>query len=138
MVFVSITRKELEAAGACAEGLQLFDSVAWNGQWSGEWTQLRDIWLAVGAPGFAGWLRGKRMIPSANLSRAYLSGAYLSGAILSGANLSYANLYCADLSRANLSRADLSGAYLGSAILTDCKMGDWERGSDGYAKKKIV
>ena len=51
-----------------------------------------------------------------HLSRADLSGAYLSRA---------------NLSRANLSGADLSGAYLSGADLEG-----WERGDDGYAKRK--
>ena len=65
---------------------------------------------------FAGWplkpyLSGANLF-GANLSRADLSGAYLSGAYLSRA----------DLSRADLSRADL---------------GEWERGPDGFAQKKV-
>ena len=84
----------------------------------------------------------------ANLSRANLSGAYLSEANLSGANLSRAdlggaNLSGANLSGANLGRAYLSGAYLGGANLSradlgGANLGDWERGPDGYAIRKVT
>ncbi len=69
---------------------------------------------------------GQKDLPGACLSRAYLYEANLSGADLFGANLSGADLSGADLSRANLYGANLSRADLG----------DWERGPDGYARKK--
>ncbi len=77
----------------------------------------------------------------ANLSRANLSGAELSRADLSAANLYEANHSGADLFRANLfganlSRANLSGADLSRADLFGADLGDWERGLDGYVRKK--
>ena len=66
-----------------------------------------------------------------DLSGAHLSGADLAGADLSGADLSGADLVGVDLSRADLSGADLTGAYLFGANL-----GEWERGPDGYARRK--
>jgi hypothetical protein len=78
----------------------------------------------------------KDNLSGANLSRANLSGANLSGANLSGANLSGANLFGANLFGANLSRANLSRADLSGANLFGANLGDWERGNDGYAKRK--
>ena len=62
--------------------------------------------------------------------------AVRSGANLSGANLSRADLYGANLSGANLSRADLSGADLYGANLSGADLYVWERGPDGYARRK--
>ena len=67
---------------------------------------------------------------------------YLSGANLFGANLPGANLFEAHLSGANLFGADLSGAYLfgadlSRANLSRADLGEWERGSDGFARKKV-
>jgi hypothetical protein len=131
-IMLTLPRAALQAHGACDPGLALFDAVA---DLAGtpdaitvEWTPLAALWLAVGAPDFARWLRGHGLTPGANLSgadlsradlsRAYLSRADLSRANLSGANLSGADLSRADLSRANLSGADLSGAYLSGAYLS--------------------
>ena len=61
-----------------------------------------------------------------NLSRADLSVVYLSGADLSGADLSGADLSVVYLSGAKLSGANLSGANLR----------EWERGPDGYARRR--
>jgi len=72
-----------------------------------------------------------------NLSRANLSRANLSRANLSRANLSRANLSGANLSGANLSGANLSGANLSGANLYGADLGDWERGPDGYAQRKV-
>ncbi len=77
----------------------------------------------------------------ANLSGANLGGANLSRANLGGANLGRANLggaylRWANLSGANLSGAYLSGAYLGGADLSGANLSGWERGPDGFAKKK--
>jgi len=47
-----------------------------------------------------------------------------------------ANLCSADLSGANLPRANLSGADLFRANLSGANLGDYERGPDGYARKK--
>jgi len=62
----------------------------------------------------------------------------LSGAYLSWANLSGANLSGADLSWANLSEANLSGADLSWANLSGADLGGWERGSDGFAVRKVA
>jgi len=75
-------------------------------------------------------------LSGADLSRAYLSGADLSRAYLSWANLSGADLSGAYLSWADLSWADLSGAYLYGADLSWADLGAWERGPDGFARRK--
>jgi hypothetical protein len=87
----------------------------------------------------------------ADLSGAKLHGAYfyrvnLSEANLRGANLSYETLYETDLSKANLegtnlrwanfNKASLSEANLYKANLNGANLGDWERGPDGYARRK--
>ncbi len=72
----------------------------------------------------------------ANLSGAYLSGADLGGADLRWANLSGAYLGGADLGGAYLGGAYLGGAYLGGADLSGANLSGWERGPDGFAKKK--
>ncbi len=74
----------------------------------------------------------------ANLYGANLSGADLYEAYLYGANLSGADLYEAYLYGANLSGADLSRAYLSGANLSGADLGDWERGPDGYARRKAT
>ena len=95
---------------------------------------------------FAGWplkpyLSGAYLsganLSGADLSGAYLSGADLSRAYLSGANLSGANLSRTYLSRTYLSGAYLSGAYLSGADLSRADLGEWERGPDGFARKKV-
>ena len=77
-------------------------------------------------------------LSGADLSRANLLGANLSMANLSRANLSRADLSGADLSRANLLGADLSGADLSVANLSGADLGIWERGPDGFARRKIA
>ena len=71
MILVSLTRVELLKHSPCEEGLVLFDSVACNGEWCGEWTTLRAIWLAVAQPSFSAWLRDRGLIPN---SRAATTG----------------------------------------------------------------
>jgi hypothetical protein len=71
----------------------------------------------------------------------WLPGVYLYKVDLTGADLTEADLTGANLSRANLSRADLTGAKLTGANLTEAdltgaNLGDWERGSDGFARRK--
>ena len=118
---VTLRRVELEAAGACPEGMGLFewlvdaqdrdDSVLIR-----EWTQLHSIWLATRYPDLSVWLVSHGLIPS--LSGADLTGAYLTGANLTGAYLTRANLSRADLTGADLYGVDLSLAYLTGANLT--------------------
>jgi len=82
----------------------------------------------------------------ANLSHADLSHADLYGADLSHANLAHANLAHADLNRANLARANLYGADLNRADLSHANLYganlacanlyDWERGEDGFARRR--
>ena len=139
MICVSITRAELIRKGACREGIALFDSIAFNGEWIGEFTPLRCLWLATAYPAFTSWLRSNGTIPAADLRGADLRGADLSGADLSGADLSGAYLRGADLSRADLSAADLRGAclywaYLRGADLSRADMSGAYRpeGSPGY------
>ena len=86
---------------------------------------------------FAGWPL-KPYLSRANLARANLSAADLSQADLSGADLSQANLSAgANLPGADLSRANLSGADLSGADLSRADLGEWERGPDGFARKKV-
>ena len=113
---VTLRRVELEAAGACPEGMGLFewlvdaqdrdDSVLIR-----EWTQLHSIWLATRYPDLSVWLVSHGLIPS------------LSGADLTGAYLTWANL-----TRANLTGADLTRAYYPTGEVPE----GWTRGADGY------
>ena len=136
MITVTIRRSELVKHGACASGLALFDSIAALQSADDPrrlrriripWCELADAWLAVGASGFVGWLRAKKLVPIADLSGANLRGANLRGADLSGADLygadlSGADLYGADLSDANLSGADLYSANLHGADLSGASL----------------
>jgi hypothetical protein len=70
-------------------------------------------------------------LPGADLRMMDLSGLDLSGAELTGVGLSGTDLYGACLIDANLSGANLSGSDL-----TGANLGDWERGPDGYARRK--
>jgi uncharacterized protein YjbI with pentapeptide repeats len=72
----------------------------------------------------------------AALSYANLSGADLSGADLSKADLRYSTLYEANLSEASLNKASLYRADLTGADLSWTDLGNWERGPDGYARRK--
>ncbi len=60
----------------------------------------------------------------------------LGGADLNEANLGEANLCGANLCGANLCGADLGGANLGGADIRWADLGGWERGSDGYARRR--
>ena len=71
-----------------------------------------------------------------NLSGVYLFKANLSGANLCGANLSGAYLFKANLSGACLFKANLSWACLIKVDLSGADLGEWERGPDGYARRK--
>ena len=72
----------------------------------------------------------------ARLGRKDLRGADLRGAYLSGADLGVADLSGADLGVADLSGAYLSGADLRGANLGGANLGGWERGPDGFARRK--
>ncbi len=119
MLVVQLSRKELEQAGACHDGLALFDSVK-AGQddvrrASGRqprrslrmrWTLTHQLWMATAHPSFFGWLGDVGLF-----SRVYTKrGADLGGADLYGANLGGADLGGANLGGANLGGADLDGA----------------------------
>ena len=102
----------------------------------------------------ADWVSQNRPCPyKPDLSGAGLSGANLYGADLSGANLTGANLTGADLEEADLSGANLTGASLIGANFTlanltganlygadlfRTNLEEWERGEDGYARRKTA
>jgi len=73
-----------------------------------------------------------------DLRNADLYGAHLTGAHLTGADLAGVDLTCADLTYADLTYADLTCADLTEAHLTYANLGDWERGPDGYARRKVT
>ena len=128
MISLTLNRKALLAAGACATGLALFEALVTaqdrkHSVYVKDWTPTHDTWLRAAYPDFAGWLQARGLIPCANLCGANLDGANLTradlcGANLDGANLTRANLTRADLYGANLTRADLCGANLDGANLT--------------------
>jgi uncharacterized protein YjbI with pentapeptide repeats len=88
----------------------------------------------------------KTNLSEANLSRASLCRASLNKVDLSGAKLHGASLYKADLSGANLSGASLNGTSLSCADLEGANLNgtdlfwanlrDWERGPDGFARRR--
>lgn len=99
MITVSVWRKTLVRLDACSgpgSGLELFDRIA-SLQDAGDplrlkrirvqWSPLAEIWLAVGAPGFVGWLRQNKLVPRLDLRSADLRGADLRSANLCGADL---------------------------------------------------
>ena len=157
MITVSIWRKTLVRLRACGDGIELFDRIATMQSLDDprrlkririQWSPLAEVWLSRDASGHVGWLRTNKIIPridlsGANLTRAYLSRADLAGANLDGADLDGANLDGANLARANLdgaylAGANLDGAYLDGANLDGASLDhcDWERGPDGYARRK--
>jgi hypothetical protein len=89
---------------------------------------------------------GRKDLAGSDLKEASLKGASLNGANLTGVNLSGASLSWAYLSETNLSGANLSGASLNGASLScadlegadlsEANLGDWERGPDGFARRK--
>lgn len=91
MMSITITKKDLQKHNACPTGMQLFDRIATTNKNGGptelviEWTPLHDVWLAVAYPGFASWLRDKKLIPIPDLGGADLRSANLSDADLGGA-----------------------------------------------------
>ncbi len=135
MISVSLYRKDLVAAGACADGLALYDTVAALQSASdrlrgrrlrvGRWTPLHTVWLHSVCSSFAAWAEQRNLIPRADLRGADLSGADLSGADLSGAYLR----------GADLSGADLSGAYLRGAYRPYDAPTGWHTLASGYLEK---
>ena len=102
MIKIRLHRNELIRAGACSEGMKLFDSLQKRGVFRSQWTSLHMIWFSLTYPDFSSWMIEKGLLPRVNLSDANLSGA----------NLSYANLSDANLSGAILSYANLRGAIV--------------------------
>jgi hypothetical protein len=123
VISLTLNRKALLAAGACATGLALFEALVTaqdrkHSVYVKDWTPTHDTWLRAAYPDFAGWLQARGLIPCANLCGANLDGANLTRADLCGANLDGANLTRANLTRANLCGANLCGANLTRANLT--------------------
>ena len=159
MISVSIWRKTLVRLHACADGLELFDTIA-SQQPDGRrdririarWTSLHGVWAWMTCARFARWAEHRGIVPradlrdanlrdadlrdadlgGANLRCANLSGANLSGADLRGANLRGANLSGADLRGANLSGANLSGAYRGYSK----PIPGWHTLASGYIERE--
>ena len=85
MISVSIWRKTLEAQGACAEGLALFDAIAVQQPRTDprrlrriripRWTALH--WIMLVQAGFGEWCATRGIVPRANLYGASLRGANL-------------------------------------------------------------
>ena len=132
VTYVHITVDELRAADACPSGIEWFEETArlagTPGVLSVVWTPLHTVWLAVTRGLDASWARDRGLIPRADLRNADLRGADLRGAYLPEV----------DLEGANLQGANLRGAYLGSADLGGADLGDWERGPDGFARRRAA
>ncbi len=146
MITITLTRQELDDAGACDEGMDLFESLremqGHADHVSVEWTPLAHLWLTVACRDFARWLLEEGLIPRLSLDRAYLRGADLRGADLSGADLRGADLRGADLSGAYLRGADLPGADRSGAYrpanwgYSDLPDG-WERDESGHLRRPV-
>lgn len=89
MITVTISRRALKRAKACKDGLALFDRIAAMQPADDakrlrrikvRWTPLAEVWLAVSAPSFTGWLRQRNFIPRIDLYGADLRGADLGDA----------------------------------------------------------
>ncbi len=145
MITISLLRSALAAATPCAKGLALYDDIKAQADEQRvaegkparrgiviRWTRTHALWLAYAYPDFSAWLIENGIVPAISFRDANLYGANLRGANLRGANLSWANLSWANLRGANLSCANLSWANLRGANL-----GEWERGSDGYAWRRV-
>jgi hypothetical protein len=114
-IILRIYRQRLVDAGACHDGLALYDAIAAMAKARGDrrarkrlrvrWTPLHAVWLASAYPAWACWAEAHGIVP-------HLRGADLVGANLGGADLRGANLRGADLRGANLYGADLRGANL--------------------------
>lgn len=96
MIVVTLCRSALKRAGACADGLSLFDAIASQQPASDarrlrrikvRWTRLHQLWAATAYPTFYGWLRDNGLAPQLSMRHANLRGANLRGADLYGANL---------------------------------------------------
>jgi len=150
---LTLRRRDLVAADACAEWLAQFDAIcALRGPDTApsvrrkggtsyrdperlriELTPLAQVWAARDARGAVEWLRMKGLWPIANLYGADLRGADLYGANLYGADLRGADLRGADLRAADLYGADLYGANLYGADLYGANLrGANLRGADLY------
>ena len=166
MITVTIHRKSLQDAGACADGLALFSRIAAmqpetdsrrQDRIRVRWTRLHRVWLAAAYPSFWWWLYGNGFVPESCLSGADMRGANLRSANLYGADMRSANLYGADMRSANLYGADLGGADmrganlgganlygadmrsadLGGADMRGANLGDYERDPEsGFARRK--
>ena len=142
MIAVVLSADELRAAGACPDGIELLERIARMQRVDHavvrvpRWTRLHSVWLAVTYPSYAWWLVAGGLIPAPNLREANLRGANLHGADLYGADLGGANLHGADLYGANLYGANLYGANLSRVNLYGTDLDAWERGPDGYARRK--
>jgi len=135
---ITITRAELVEHQACADGLDMYDAIARElgtpDRITIEWSPLAWLWLGSHAK----WLHDREIAPMPSFARADLRGANLDGAYLRGANLSGAYLCGAYLRGAYLSGANLSDANLRGAYLRGADLGSWERGPDGYARRRAA
>jgi len=143
-LILRLTRAEVRRAGACSEGLALFDELKAlqddARRTAGRsprralrvpYTLLHQLWAATAYPQFFGWLGDVGLLPRAHGPKANLGGADLRSANLGGADLRSANLGGADLRSANLGGADLRGANLGGADLRSANLGGADlRGAD--------
>lgn len=154
--YVWIRRADLKAKRACVGGIELFSAIM------AEQNDLRArrgkkpradkiriplcalSWLWLSQHGnHQAWLYSQHLVPMPSFAGLDLYGANLYSAALRGANLSGADLRGADLSGAylrgaNLYGADLRGANLSGAYLYGAKLVDWERGPDGFARRKVA
>ena len=143
---VTIARADLIAHDACGDGFALYDAIAAEMSTPDEitipWGPLAWLWCP-----FSQWLYSCGLVPmpsfdgadlsSADMSSANMSGANMRGANLRGADLRGANMRGANLRGADLRDANLRGADMRDAYLTGAYLGQWERGPDGYARRRI-
>jgi uncharacterized protein YjbI with pentapeptide repeats len=151
---VKITLETLRQKGACAKGQEWFERLFPEG-WEGEWTPMHQATMLADrtARAWWAWAVRERLIPAHSMAGCRLRGVDLFGADLRradlrGADLRRANLEWVDLRRADLRRvdlrganlewADLRGANLCEANLEGVDLVEWERGPDGFARKKEV
>jgi hypothetical protein len=150
---MKVTAELLREKGACSGGIEWFDRLFPQGFEVAEWTPMHQA-MTLGDPDGRkhwGWACWVGIIPRHSMAGWRLRGASLRGASLQfavfwGANLRYADLRGADLRRANLRGANLRGANLGGADLRRANLGDadlrganldnWERGPDGFARRR--
>src|SRR5690554_4930470 len=89
---ITITRSELERAGACPEYRRLFERHARpHDELAFTWSPGLALWIAHWHTGALEWFRDQGLVLP-RLADANLSGADLSGADLRGANLMRADL----------------------------------------------